>query len=222
MKSALIIGASGLVGTDCLHLVLENQNIDKVTILVRKLLPISHKKLTQLIIDFNLLENYKNDIKADIVFCCIGSTMKKAGTKENYELIDRIYPREIAKIALVNGATHFLLVSAMGANKDSAIFYNKLKGLVENDIKELGYRIVSIFRPSLLVGDRKEHRTGESFWIKLMNIINPLLLGSLKKYRSIKTIDVAKAMVYSSLTLKEGITIYTSDKILDLSLLYRK
>lgn len=217
MKTALIIGASGLIGTDCTNLLLAEDSIEEVISLVRKELPIIHPKLKQVLTDFNNIEAYKEKIKADVILCCIGSTMKKAGTKSNYELIDRIYPQKIAKIALENGANHFLLVSAMGANINSSIFYSRLKGLIENDIKQLGYNTVSIFRPSLLVGNRKEKRSGESLAIKLMKLINPLLLGSFKKYRSIPTINVAKAMVYCIFHESNGIYIYESDKIQELS-----
>ncbi|UKJ07807.1 NAD(P)H-binding protein [Solitalea lacus] len=213
MKTAIIIGASGLIGSDLLNLLLNNDKFNQITVIVRKPIPIHHPKIIQLVIDFTKISDYANELKGNCVFCCIGSTQKKAGTKEKYELIDRIYPREIGKIALQNGAKHFLLVSAMGANNNSRIFYNKLKGLTEQDINELGYEAVSIFRPSLLVGQREENRPGEKLGIWIMKWLNNVLIGKLAKYRSIKTKDVAKAMTTIALIKAKGTDIYQSNEI---------
>lgn len=195
MKSAILFGASGLIGSILLQELLDNQSYDKVTIVVRRPLPIQHPKLTTLIGDYHSLSGLKDQIHADEVFITLGTTKKRTPDQTEYYRIDHDYPVLAASIAKANGARSVLLVSAVGANPNSNIFYIRTKGKVEEDIIALGFKHTYIFQPSMLMGDRKEHRPLEKFLIGAFSAINPLLIGSLKKYRGIQDKDLAKAMI---------------------------
>lgn len=210
---AIIAGATGLVGNNLLHLLLDHPDYTKVTALVRKKIPLQHPKLKQLVLDFNRLVDYRNDIRGDVVFCALGTTKNRTPDKEQYRKIDYQYPLDIAFIAQQNGVSQYHLVSALGANEKSPVFYSKLKGEVERDLKTIPFKAIHIYRPSLLDGKRKEHRSAEGAMIGLMRILNPLLIGSLKKYRSIKVEKVASAMLGQSLKPLKGIFTYNSDRI---------
>lgn len=210
---AVIAGATGLIGNSLLHQLLDRPEYTKITAVVRTEIPVQHPKLQQLVVDFDRLENHQYHIKGDVVFCALGTTKHKTPDQEQYRKIDYQYPLDIAFIAQQNGATQYHLVSAMGANEKSSIFYSRLKGEVERDLKTIPFKAVHIYRPSLLVGDRKEHRNAEGFMIGLMNVLNPLLIGGLKKYRSIKIEKVASAMLKQSLKPCDGIFTYGSDEI---------
>ena len=212
-KKAIIAGASGLIGSKLLNIVLLKPDYDEVLILVRKELSIKHNKLTQLIIDFDQLERYKERIAAHALFCCLGSTRKKTPDLADYRKIDHDYPLKLAKLARQNDIIQYHLVSAIGANATSSNFYSKMKGEVENDIKQIGLKCFHIYRPSLLTGDRKESRKGERIAAWLMQVINPFLIGKLKKYRSIPATIVALAMFKESTKNKDGVFIHPSDEI---------
>jgi uncharacterized protein YbjT (DUF2867 family) len=192
MKTAIIIGATGLVGSTLVKQLLENQAYSKIVLLLRKPLNIIHSKLIQEIIDFDKLDASK--IVGDDLFCAIGTTLKKAGSKEAQYKIDCTYPYEIAKIAKVNGVKQFILVSSVGANFDSSNFYLRTKGDLEKKMKSLGFQNFVCVRPSMLLGDREEYRLGEKIGAVLSNFLSPLLYGSLRKYHGIESSDVAKAM----------------------------
>lgn len=213
---AIITGATGLIGNDLLHLLLDHPAYTKVTTIVRKEIPLQHPKLVQLVADFNRLENHQEDIKGDVVFCALGTTKSKTPDQEQYRKIDYQYPLDIAFIAQQNGISQYHLVSALGANEKSAIFYSKLKGELERDLKSIPFKSVHIYRPSLLDGSRKEYRSAEHFMIGLMRFLNPLLIGGLKKYRSIKIEKVSSAMLKQSLKPLDGIFTYNSDEIEEL------
>jgi|SRR6185437_9935431 len=214
---AVIAGASGLIGGLLLDILLQSSEYDTVVILVRNELPIKNKKLTQLVVDFECLQQHAGDIDGHAIFCCLGSTRKKTPDLAVYRKIDHDYPLLLAQLAVENGVEQYHLVSAIGANAGSANFYTKMKGETEDDIKTAGIRSLHIYRPSFLTGDRKESRPGERFFIRLMKILDPLLIGGLKKYRSISAGTVAMAMYKQSLLNKDGIFIYPSDKIKELA-----
>ena len=166
MKTALIAGASGLTGSYLLKLLLESKTYSTVKVLVRKQLDIEHPLLQQIVYDY---ENPNSaEINADHVYCCLGTTMKKAGSKEAFKKVDYEYPLQIARAAQQNGAEKFALVSAMGANSKSMFFYNKVKGQLEEALKEVPYKATHIFHPSILLGPRHESRFGEELGKKLM------------------------------------------------------
>lgn len=213
VKTVIIAGASGLIGSELIKLLLENKNIDKVIALVRNQLPINNVKLTQIKADFNNLQNYTEEIKGDALYCCLGTTKNKTPDKDKYRQVDFQYPLELAKIASNNKVRQLHLISALGADAGSSIFYNKLKGELEQEVKRLDFKSVHIYQPSLLVGNRGESRPLEKAAISFMKVLNPLLNGKLKKYRSIKAIDIAKAMVNETFKNPEGLHIYPSDQI---------
>jgi uncharacterized protein YbjT (DUF2867 family) len=210
---AVLLGASGLIGSSLLQQLLESPHYTEVLVLVRKPLNQQHPKLTMLVVDFDKLNDYAEKLKTDVVFCCLGSTRKKTPDPEDYRKIDYQYPLDMGWIAYTNGASQYHLVSSMGANPHSSIFYSRLKGEVERDLKTIPFKSIHIYRPSLLDGARKEQRVGERLMIYAMRLINPLLLGGLKKYRSVKIEKVAAAMLRQSLVDKRGIFIHQSDEL---------
>lgn len=216
MKTALIVGATGLVGKNCLYQLLETKEYSRVIALVRKPLAIKHHQLEQVIVDFDQLQHYKDKMTADDVFCCLGTTIGVAGSQENFRKVDFDYPLQVAEICLKNGAQQFLLVSAMGANAASSIFYNKVKGEIENAIDKLNYSSLQIFQPSLLLGNRKEVRVGELIGKVVMKGLGFLFIGPLKKYKAIEAETVAKAMVKAALQANKGKRVFQSDEIASL------
>lgn len=210
---AILLGASGLIGGELLKFLLADPNYSKVKIIVRKELPITNKKLEQIIADFTTIEAYKDKLQADVVFSCLGSTKKKTPDLKEYYQIDHDYPLLVAKLAKDHGVESFHLVSSLGANRSSSVFYTRMKGETEDDISNLGFKSFHIYRPSLLTGARIENRFMEKLAECIMTVLNPLLLGSLKKYRSIPGKTVASAMYKQSLINSVGIFVYPSDKI---------
>jgi uncharacterized protein YbjT (DUF2867 family) len=216
-KKAIIVGASGLIGSSLLDILLRESGFDEVLILVRKELPVQHIKLKQLVVDFDRLENHAAEITGDVIFSCLGTTMKKTPDLTMYRKIDHDYPLQLAQIAKQKGVEQYHMVSSLGANANASNFYLKTKGQVEEDLKQVGLTTLCIYQPAFLTGDRKEYRLAEKFLIPLMKLINPLLVGNLKKYRSIAATTVALAMYKQSLKKQEGVFIYPSDKITELS-----
>jgi uncharacterized protein YbjT (DUF2867 family) len=208
MKSAILFGASGLVGSNLLAQLLEHPAYDKITIVVRKALPIQHQKLRMIIGDYAALGGLKDQIRADEVFISLGTTKKKTPDQNEYYRIDHDYPVLAASLAKENGARSVLLVSAIDADANSKIFYVRTKGKVETDIIALGFEHTYIFRPSMLVGDRKESRPMERFLIGLFSLINPLLAGSWKRYHSIHVKDLATAMINAASDQTETVKRY--------------
>jgi len=216
-NKAVIVGASGLVGSELLQILLEKSQYNEVLILVLKELPLQHKKLVQLIVDFDNLEQHQQAINGHVVFCCLGSTKSKTPDLSVYRKIDHDYPVKLAQIAVKNKVPHFHLVSAIGANSKSSNFYTKMKGETEIDVQVAGIRTLHIYQPSLLTGSRKEHRLAERIATKVMKVIDPLLIGGLQKYRSIAAATVAMAMYKQSLNQEEGVFVHPSDHIKQLA-----
>ena len=207
MKKAILYGASGLVGSYILDNLLNNANYQQVIIVVRKDLNIQHPKLKTLIGDFNTLPEVVKDIQVDEVFIALGTTQKKTPDKKLYYQIDHDYPILATKLAKENGAKAVFLVSALGANAKSSIFYSKLKGETEQDITSLNLDHTYIFRPSMILGNRKENRPAEKVFIGIFKFINPIFVGGLSKYKGIEATDIAKAMVNSANALNEKVKI---------------
>jgi len=193
MKIALIAGASGLIGTQLLKLLLESNSYDKVISVGRRKLEITNSKLIQQVIDFDELDLDVEHV--DDVFCCLGTTMKVAGSKQKFRQVDFQYPVSLANWALNHGAKQFLLVSSMGADLESKIFYNQVKGEVEQAVSRIGFARVDIFRPSLLLGLRKQSRIGETLGKILMQGLSFMFIGPLKNYKAIESKKVAMAMM---------------------------
>jgi uncharacterized protein YbjT (DUF2867 family) len=211
MKTAIIIGATGLIGSTLVEQILENPDYSKVVLLLRKPLNISHPKLIQEVIDFDKPDSSK--IIGDDLFCAMGTTLAKAGSKETQYKIDCTYPFEIGKIAKANGVKQYILVSSLGADFQSSNFYLRTKGDLEQKIKSLGFQNFVSLRPSFLLGDREEFRLGEKIGVVLVKLLSPLMIGSLKKYRGIEASKVAKSMQEFANQGFTGVHFVESDKI---------
>ncbi len=223
-RTALIIGGSGLVGSHCLDYLLAEKTYTAITALVRRPMQRSHPKLVERIIDFDNIEKYRDDIRGQDVYCCIGTTFLKSPVPSEYFKIDFTYPYEIAKIALQNGAEQFALVSALSANPNGIFPYSRVKGKLERAIIDLRdkntneeqnkdqnedqnkeqdkvrrYQSVIILRPSYLKGKREEWRPIEKMGNFALTILSLVLAGPLAKMRAIKAGVVAKVLVELSL-----------------------
>lgn len=212
-RTALILGASGLTGGHCLDLLLKDETYSRVSILLRKKLDMQHEKLEQHIVDFELLKYNEHFWQGQDVFCCLGTTIKTAGSQEAFKKVDYEYPLNAAKIAFKNGAENFLLVSSNGADANSKIFYSRVKGELESALKKIGFKSLQIFRPSLLLGKRSKGRTGEAVGKVVGAIFRPFLIGPFKKYRPIEAEVVAHAMVRVAKSGFTGVHIFESDEI---------
>jgi uncharacterized protein YbjT (DUF2867 family) len=210
---AIIAGASGLIGSSLLTILLNDPAYSEITVLVRKKTGISHPKLTEILVDFDRLDDFAVEITGHALFCCIGTTKNKTPDLTDYFKIEHDYPVKLGQLALKNGVKQYHYVSSIGADKNSRAYYTKFKGQTEYDLEQLYLPSLHIYRPSILAGDRKEHRPMEKFVNGLMFIINPLLIGSFKKYRSIPAQTVAMAMYKQSINSDDGIFIHPSDQI---------
>ena len=208
-QSAVIIGASGLIGSHLLDQMLNDHAFITVKILVRKELEIKHHKLRQVVVNFNNINDYTNKLgTGESIFCCIGTTQKKVkGDKDAYEKIDHDIPVNAAKIEVANGFKKFLIVSSVGANASSSNFYLQLKGRTEGDIMKFPFESISIFRPSMLLGKRKEWRPGERIGQVVMQSLSFAFAGGFKKYKPIEAEDVARAMIAQSKLNEKGVSL---------------
>jgi uncharacterized protein YbjT (DUF2867 family) len=217
-KTALVFGSTGLIGSYLVKWLRKSDAYEKIIIFQRKAAATLDPKSQYVQMDFNKLNEYTDIIKGDDVFCCLGTTMRKAKSKPAFRRVDYEYPVEIGKIAKENGAGGYFLVSSIGADFHSSNFYLHTKGETEQDIQKLNFIRSGIFRPSLLLGNRNESRFGERFAQGLYPLFHWLLQGNLKKYRAIPASDVAKAMVYVAIHGYES-KIILSDKIAEIATL---
>jgi uncharacterized protein YbjT (DUF2867 family) len=216
MRTALIAGGSGLVGGHLLGQLLETPEYSRVVALVRRPLPLSDPKLEQVVVDFTALEKVRID--CDDAFCCLGTTIKQADSKDGFRAVDKTAVLAFAWAAQRNGARRFFVVSAMGASAQSRVFYNRIKGETEEALMVLAFPTLAIFRPGLLLGSRPQIRFGERIAAIFMWLAEPLLIGRLRKYRPIAASVVARAMVRCSFGREgQGVLIFPSDEIQDLA-----
>ncbi len=210
-KSALVIGATGLTGSLLLALLLESSAFHIVHVYARRTLGLQHPKLQEHLIDF---DQYQGTVQADTLFCCLGTTIKKVKTKDAFKKVDLEYPIKFARLQFGAGTKKMMVISAMGASANSSFFYSRVKAEMEAALQEIGFEQLTIFRPALITGNRLEHRSGEKIAIIIYGWINPFLVGSLRKYRSIPAAHIAQSMVAHALLENEkGTTILLSDKI---------
>ena len=195
MKTALLFGSSGLVGSELLNLIIQSNKYDNIKLFVRSEASNSHPKIEIIKTDFNNLNNHKNSIVGDDCFFCIGTTRKNTPDENEYIRIEYSIPIEVAKIAITNSVNNFIYVSSLGANPNAPGLYLKNKGQAEEELIKLNFKKLSIIRPSILLGNRKENRIGEKIGIFIMQTLSPLFLGKLKKYKPIKVENVAKAIL---------------------------
>lgn len=216
-RTALLLGASGLVGGHCLNYLLNDDYYSQVDVIARRPLNNDHPKLAQHLVTFDRLAGECRDIKVDDVFCCLGTTIKKAGSQEAFYRVDFTYPLEIAKLCKTSGAKQFLLVSAVGANPSSSIFYNRVKGEIEKTIGQCGYQGFHVFRPSLLLGERQEKRMLEGMAQIAFKLLSGIMVGPFGRYRAIEGKTVAYSMVWVAKRQEEGRVIESQEiqKIFD-------
>jgi uncharacterized protein YbjT (DUF2867 family) len=210
---AIIAGASGLIGSNLLNILLDEPAYTEVAVLVRKKTGITHKKLKEVLVDFNKLNDYVDEINGHALFCCLGTTKARTPNEQDYRRIDHDYPVKLAQLAYQNGVKQYHLVSSLGADVTSSFFYTRLKGETEQDITKVGLSTLHIYRPSLLIGDRKEQGFLEKIAVGLVPVIDPILIGNLRKYRSIPAKTVAMAMYKQSINSDEGVFVHLSDQI---------
>ena len=201
------------MGGHCLRFLLEGDYYGKVVVLTRRKLPLEHKKLEQHEIDFDALTQKADLIKADDIYCCLGTTRKKSPSEEVYYQVDFTYPLEIARLGLANGAEHYAIVTAIGASSRSRIFYNRTKGEVEKAVSKLEFKGVYIFRPSMLTGERQEERKWEEVSGNFGKKLSFLLVGPMKRFRPIEAKAVALAMVQACRQARPGVYVVESEEI---------
>ncbi len=195
-RRVLIVGATGLIGAYCLQELLDDPCYSEVIALVRRPLKFKHSKLHEVITTFEEnLEETLSSIYVHDIYCCLGTTMKKAGSQEAFKKIDFSLVVTVAGVMRKQGAEQFVVISAMGADNGSKVFYNRVKGEMEDALRGLGYPCLRILRPSLLLGPREEFRFGERVAIVLSRLLKPFLLAGLEKYKPVEGEVVARFMV---------------------------
>jgi uncharacterized protein YbjT (DUF2867 family) len=212
-SSALILGSSGLVGSHLLALLLHSPHYATVRSLVRRPSGRVHGKLEEHLVDFDRLADVREIVRGNDVFCCLGTTIKAAGSQEAFRNVDFSYVVDAADTAHRNGATRFFVVSSIGAHAASGNFYLRVKGEMETTVAKIPYAAVGIMRPSLLLGERKESRIGERIGAVGMKALSFAMIGPARKYRPILASDVAAGMLFLSRTNFTGVRICESDEI---------
>lgn len=215
-KTALIVGASGLVGNELLGHLFSGEEYGKIVVLVRQSLNIEHLKLEEIVIDFDKMADYKDIFKVDDVFCCLGTTIKKAKSKAKFKKVDVDYPLEMAQLSKDQQVDRFLIISSMGANPNSVAFYSRIKGMLEQQLKELKLNSLHIFRPSLLLGARRETRVGEIVGTLLAKGLRFGFIGPLEKYKPIEAKQVALGMYKMAQIEVTGDHTYSSMEIAEM------
>jgi uncharacterized protein YbjT (DUF2867 family) len=211
MGSAIVAGASGFVGEHVLRRLLASGTYDRVFAFVRGPLNLNHRKLEQRTIDYERIGRMSAFPRAEDVFCCLGTTIKKAGTPEEFRKVDVEYVAKLAEVSVRAGSSQFLLVSSVGANPRSGNFYLRCKGEAEDMVRALPFRGVQIFRPSFLVGHRRERRAAEAFGIAAAKFLSRAMIGPARRYRPIRADDVAKAMLAVARHAPSGIHVFEAD-----------
>ena len=212
-RTALVAGGSGLVGGHVLRQLLEDPDYDRVTALTRRNLALTHKKLVQRVVDFDQLALVGDFPRVHDVFCCLGTTIRQAGSQDAFRKVDLTYVAELGRMAVRHRASQFLLVTALGADPSSRMFYNRVKGEAEAAVRRLQFDGIQIFRPSLLLGARAQRRPAEWIAQVLSPLLGWMLVGPLARYRPIKAATVARAMVRIAREAPRGPHVYESDAI---------
>jgi len=207
-RTALIAGASGLVGGECLQRLLASEAYARVTVVTRRSLgsAANHPKLREIVIDFAQLDSVSAELRADHVFCALGTTIRKAGSRAKFRQVDFEYPRRLAELALGNGAKHFSLVSALGASSKSGVFYSRVKGELEDALRAMDWPSLCLLRPSVIAGDRRESRP-------LERLSEALLKFGPATYRPVEASEIAAAMVATARREPRGVTVIESREI---------
>lgn len=218
MKTAIVVGATGLIGRFLTIKLLKDVRYDIVKVFVRRSMGITNPKLEEHIVDFDNIELWKNKIVGDELFSAMGTTIKKAGNKETQYKIDYTYQYDVAVAASENGVEKYLLVSSAGANPIAGNFYLRIKGKLEESVLKLSFKKIFIFKPSILLGKRNEKRSGEQVGMFIAKVITGLV-PLIKKFRPIEGETVADAMINSANDMTHGrVMIYKLDQIFQIAL----
>ncbi len=209
----IIAGATGLVGSKLTSMMAGSPAVNEVKVVTRRPTGLMGSSINEIHVDFDRLADSADKFDADVAYCCLGTTMKNAGSKEAFFRVDHDYVVEFATLVHRAGVRRFYVITAMGADEKSTFYYNRVKGETEKDLRQIGFAELHILRPSLLLGDRKESRPGESFGQFIMTRLSFLLAGPLKKYRPIRDITVARAMIFLSERHTNGIFVHNSEEI---------
>ncbi len=221
-KTALIAGATGLVGKELLRLLLEDPNYQQIVVFSRRPPETIHPKLTIIEGSLDDLAAYHGKFQADHAFCCLGTTMAQAGSKEAFRKVDFDYVLAFAKLARSCGVERFALVSALGADASSAVFYNKVKGEAEEALQQIHFKHSIILRPSILLGQRNQNRPAEKTAQWVAEKMDFLFVGPLAKYRGVKAVEVAAAALYLCATTDISRRVAENDELHGLAALYRR
>ncbi|MBS1624277.1 MAG: NAD-dependent epimerase/dehydratase family protein [Bacteroidetes bacterium] len=211
----LILGATGLVGSKCVEHALADSRIDRVIAVTRRPMDTTHPKLTNLIVDYDRLEDYASEMRADAVLTALGTTLAQAGNPAKFRVVDYDYQLRAAQIAKKNGTKTFVLLSSGGADAKSLLLYTKVKGQIEDAIAQLGFERLAILRPSLLLGERQGYRPAEAMATWVSDKLSFVFKGALKRFKPIEGDIVAQAMVhavqkpYTGVRLVENLEIFT-------------
>ena len=201
----LIAGSSGLVGSKLLEQCLKHPDVAVVRTAGRSPGMLQHPKLEEYLVDFNQTAPFAGLPGVDAVFCCLGTTLANAGSRDAFKKVDHDYVMALATWAREAGCTAFHLVSAVGADAASPIFYSRVKGEVERDIKALNFRTTVIYQPSLLIGPRKDRRLGEAIAQRTLPLFSPLMVGPLALYKPITADQLATTMLRTALKPQQGV-----------------
>ncbi len=215
-KTAVVSGATGLVGRELMKVLLANDYYSKILVLGRRKLDIKDNRIEEIVTDFDQLDAVTDQLNAEDHYCCLGTTLKKAGSKENFKKIDLDYPLELARIASAGDKFNtFIVVTALGADAESPLFYNQIKGKLEDKLKSLNLRSLHIFQPSLLIGARENFRFWEEV-AKFLTVILSFFIIGLNKFWSIKGEEVAIGMFTAAKQGAHGLFIHKPHEIRDL------
>lgn len=212
-KHAVVLGATGMVGTQLVRQLAEDPHYSRVTALIRRPLPTPRPGVEEIITDLDRLEEYRQVFDADAVYCCLGTTIKTAGSKEAFRRVDLDYPLAAAQLAKQFGVRAFAVISSLGASETSPFFYSRVKGEMERKLGELGLPSLYIFRPSLLTGQRTEKRPGEQAAAAVSRVMPFLYSGPLRQYKPVEADVVAAAMRGAVKQGEPGIRMYPSAEL---------
>ncbi len=215
MRTAIVIGATGLVGSNLVNMLLKDSRFEQVKVLVRRPMEIANDKLEQHVVDFDAPDNWKKLVTGDVLYSAMGTTLRQAGSKAAQYKIDYMYQYQVAKAAAANGVPEYVLISAAGSNPDSAVFYSRIKGELERDVQKLPFETIHIIRPGMLAGEREKVRTGELLGVGVMNVLS--MIPGLKKLKPIQAKEVARAMLNATFRHVVGIHSYTMGDVAKLA-----
>ena len=209
-KTALLAGATGLIGSQLLPLLLASERYSKVIVVGRRALHLTHPRLTQVVTDLDKLHDVRLQLIADDVFCCLGTTMRQAGSQEAFRRVDFQYVVTLAELTASHFASQFMVVSSLGADAEARVYYSRVKGEMEAAVRQVPFRAIHIFRPSLLLGPRAQPRLGERLAAGALQLLRPLLRGPLLRYRPVLAAAVATAMLRAAEEDGGGVRVHES------------